>query len=140
LNCVEQLKRFLESPDWYRSEWLDDGRMKRYVRRGARVLGEPARLMTTLELANSGVEPRYQRQGLYKGFNEAAERLNPYEALYVENVLEVWLRAYYERNGWTRIDGTHGWPPSYYKLNLKVIKEKEGRAGSSPLPSCCDVP
>lgn len=136
--AIDLLKDFLERvKDRYgASEWLNGDDMEVYVRKSVpRYLNGGVRCQT-LDIANINVwKPG---RGDFTRFLEQAEQLNPFPAIYIENVLPsitpgkepgVWvyvearLAGFLERRGYTKHDMVE--PPSYYKMNNENVKNTE---------------
>jgi hypothetical protein len=124
MTLIEQLLEFIQEAErgdcWsFNRKWIEDDHMKVYVRLGRRYL--PNRDIRyahqdqyrTLELASIDVDEDRQNQGLFASFLAEVEKLNPCEALYVENVLTARFESFFIRNGFLPVPNST--PPSFYK-------------------------
>ena len=103
------LKRFLASN--FRNQWMNGSGLAVYVRKSTRLI--EGRMVSCLDIANMVA----QRPGRGTGgrFIEDAQRLNPYEAIFVENVLTDRFVHYFERNGWARMPAEPFVRPCFYR-------------------------
>lgn len=137
MTLLEQLQQFIDSADeWHHNrQWLEDEHMKVYVRRGRRILPsfdasatalavfhtrnlESTKRATTLELASIDVLENEQGQGRFKAFLAEAERINPWDALYIENVLTQRFESFFVRSGFLPVSDT--FPTCFYKWRCDV--------------------
>lgn len=87
---INELKDFLQSPD--HSCWLRNRKVSVYVRKSTRLVDRE--LIKCLDLANIEVNPRYQRQGIFKKVLQTWITYNPFSAIFIENVLNQDLHAW----------------------------------------------
>ncbi len=105
------------------NEWLNGDDMAVYVRKSVpRIMNDGTKLVT-LDIASITV---YQKgQGNFTRFLEEAEKLNPWPATYIENVLEPRFARFFQRIGYTQHNDM--FPMSFYKLkeeqNVRLPKE-----------------
>lgn len=102
-----QLDDFLLSADGKTTcnKWLQDETMQVYVRRSGRYvdLGLGADIVSALDI--SSVEVVYQGKGRFTKFFEYAQVVNPWEILYVENVLTERFAEFFLKQGMERLPG-----------------------------------
>jgi hypothetical protein len=101
---IDQLKIFIENASESRfgkSEWLHFDFMQVYVRKGFHKIEN--KLCTCLDIASIEVDEEKQNQGLFKNFLLQAHDLNPWDATYIENVLNPHLAKHLIKNGWIQI-------------------------------------
>ncbi len=99
------------------NRWLEDPSIRVYVRRGYRLLGEQSlgsRLATVLDIAN--VEASARGQGRFTKFLDYVERNEPFEGVFIENVLDLRLANFFLRRGYTDIKLHYLLPVSLYRL------------------------
>ena len=103
------LKRFLASN--LRNTWMSGSGLAVYVRKSTRMI--EGRMVSCLDIANMVA----QRPGRGTGgrFIEDAQLLNPYEAIFFENVQNDRLARRLERTGWTRLPDDPPMPPCFYR-------------------------
>ncbi len=114
MTLVEQLQEFIkDSSTWNNNrKWIEDDHMKVYVRRGQRHL--PARDFSPKPQRVTTLEDE-QGQGLFKAFLAEAIKHNPWDALYVENVLSSRFESFFVRSGFLPVPDSL--PPSFYIWN-----------------------
>jgi len=108
-EIIHQLKIFLESKQ--RIAWIKDDSMSVYVRKGTRYLNK--HLSKTLDIASVEVEENKRNQGVWTEFLKEAHKINPYQATFIENVLNPVLEKSLVKNGWKVVDATLT-PPSFW--------------------------
>lgn len=81
------------------NKWIYGDHIKAYVRKGHRML-YGRNILTTLDIASIEVDENKQNQGLFTAFLNKAHELNPWDATYVECVLNPNLAAFLIKNGW----------------------------------------
>lgn len=114
-TLIQQLEQFLQEAEerFVFTKWLADDKMKVYVRKGRHILSPAVgKAQITLDVASVDVLEEFQGQGLFSEFLEKAHEMNPWEATYVENVLNPRLGAFLVRSGWM-VD-TRTVPESYF--------------------------
>lgn len=132
MNVVEQLQKFIaESHEFrYNRKWLEDDEMKVYVRRGRRHLpsqdvmnmlssqlsASSTKEALTLELAS--IDVLQQGEGRFTEFLAEAEKLNPWDAIFIENVLTTRFESYFIRNGFLPVPNTT--PICFYRWKPDV--------------------
>lgn len=89
-----KLMEFLNSP--IKRTWLVTKEISVYLRKGRHV-GMNGAIRTYLDIANIEVRPAFQRKGIFKSFLSLCQRIQPYDGVFVENVLTPILRAYLRR-------------------------------------------
>jgi hypothetical protein len=109
LSLIEQLKLFMQEAEerLVSSRWIHDENMKVYVRKGRRSV-YPGQMSITLDIATVEVDEDKQGQGLWTTFLEKAHELNPWEATYIENVLNPVLAESLIRHGWMIANSNFG--------------------------------
>lgn len=115
MTMTTKLEKFLADaqPRLQSTRWLCVRDMEVYVRKSRRLLD--GKWYVCLDLANIMVLPAKRGQGRFTSFLETALRINPWQATYVENVLEERFRSFFRRRGWTEVPHGEG-PPSFYLL------------------------
>lgn len=105
-TVIEQLRDFIDALENKTSEsyapsnlWLQDDVMRVYVRKGRRII-YPKKISTTLDIGSVTVEEDEQGKGHWTTFIKAAHQLHPWEATFVESVLNLDLAASLIRHGW----------------------------------------
>lgn len=118
MDIYRQLDKFITQPERnpmkVKAVWLKTPEMQIFVRRSRRVFqkGESV-IHTALDIATVEVYEEHQRKGLFKNFLEYAEKINPWDAIFIENVFNDFLRNYLEKNDWQRAIT----PLCYFKMN-----------------------
>ena len=116
MQAIELLADFVER---YKSddkpichnEWLNGDDMSVYVRRSVpRILNDGEKYVT-LDIASINVYQ--QSQGHFTAFLAEAEKLNPWPAIYVENVLQPRFEKFFKKKGYTQ---AKIYPASFYKM------------------------
>jgi len=110
LTVIEQLRDFLNGH--HRNQWLlsTDDEMQVYVRHAHHLInGQPTE---TLDIAN--VEVATTGKGTFTRFLEMAERLNPHQAIFIENVMSERFANYFRRRGWGEMPTN---PPCFYRMS-----------------------
>src|SRR3989344_4673878 len=102
INLIHQ---FLSTPE--RNAWLYSADMQLYIRKSKRVIN--SQIVTTLDIANITVY--HKGQGIFKKFIKEFHEINPYQASYIESILEPRLVSWCQRNGWTQLLNVQ--PPSF---------------------------
>lgn len=82
---------FLNSP--IKRTWLVTKEISVYLRKGRHV-GMNGAIRTYLDIANIEVGLAFQRKGIFKSFLSLCQRVQPYDGIFVENVLGPILCAY----------------------------------------------
>jgi len=119
MTIVEKLDAFIKKADekgWPCNEWISDDKMQVYVRKAIRYLDESK--VTVLDIANIIVEEKDQGSGLFTNLIREAERLNPWQGMFIENVLNPILEEWCIRHNW-KLHPLYGPPPCYYKMKGK---------------------
>jgi|694.fasta_scaffold12015_38 hypothetical protein len=93
---ISQLKLFLDSK--HRNLWIQDDYMSVYVRKAKRFLDKS--FLTTLDIASVEVEESKRNCGLWSNFLRQSHEINPYQATYVESVLNPILFESLSKHGW----------------------------------------
>lgn len=114
----KELEKFIDESEnkRIRNKWIDDENMKVYVRKGYRLINK--KMVQTLDIASIAVDEDKRRMGFCSKFLEEAHELNPWDATFVECVLNQNLACHLLRNGWNMKEEEN----SFYKLK-KEIKE-----------------
>lgn len=98
--------------------WINVGEdAQLYVRKATRSIG--GKRVTTLDVANIHVAPHLCGHGLGTALIDAAHELNPFEATYIENVLEARFANHLLRQEWLTANSAFdplGWDSCFYKL------------------------
>lgn len=99
-TVLEQLNDFIEDSKFKRTnnKWLCDELMNVYVRKGVHLIS--GAVSCTLDIASVEVREENQQQGLWTKFIKAAHQVNPWEATYVESVLNPFLKRSLIKHGW----------------------------------------
>lgn len=113
-DIEQQLVEFLESTE--RNRWLNSDKIKVYVRKGRHVLDRTGEIEHVLDIAAIEVPLDAQKQGVFTRFLEFAKKVNPFAAIYVENVLTPKFQQFFERNGWKKTKESQDCPSSTYFL------------------------
>ena len=100
LELEKELRKFLLGEN--NRSWLKvDDYMEVYVRKSQR-LTNSGRMISCLDLANISISEEHRRKGLCKAVLSLFERVNPYDAVFLENVLNPQLFEHViKREGWT---------------------------------------
>ncbi len=120
-TVLDQLAEFIagQGKGMPRNLWLGDDRMKVYVRCGRHKLDMTRRggIATCLDIGSIEVyEP--EQKTFSEWFLPGAIKLNPWEAVYVESVMERRFQEFFERNGFTKIGESIC--PSYFLLKAET--------------------
>lgn len=84
-----------------RSQWIGDDCMKVYVRKARHKCGDHG-LLACLDIGS--IEVFEPGQGAFsQWFLPGAVKLNPWEAIFVESVMDRRFQEFFERNGFTRL-------------------------------------
>ena len=113
MTVIEQLAEFIkecEDKHTY-NKWLADDIMNVYVRMGRHMV-YPGKLSTTLDIASVSVDEDKQGQGAWTDFLDKAHAMNPWEATYIESVLNPVLAASLIRHGWMPVPNSY--PESFF--------------------------
>lgn len=104
--------------------WFENEVFSLFVRDSRRVRPDRNVLVRCLDFATVGVQPAYQRLGICSRLIEIMDRLNPFDAIYVENVLEPSQYGIYERRGFKGLPGYPGGlagePKSFWRDNASL--------------------
>jgi len=92
------------------SGWITSSQGAVYVRKGVHLID--GRLVTTLDLAS--IDMVAPGQGHFTRFLEQAKDLNPWDAIYIENVLNPRFAEHLRRSGWSEIPNQDA--PCFYLL------------------------
>ena len=104
-TVIEQLSDFIEETEkGLKNLWIQDDKMQVYVRKGYHLLSGKA--STTLDIATVEVYDEYRNKGLWTEFLKSAIELNPWSAVYVENVHNPYLASSLIRRGWITAGGS----------------------------------
>lgn len=81
------LVKFLKSP--VKNQWLETKEAKLYVRKSQRIIVQEhcAHLSTCFDLASMEVQPKEQHKGIFRTTLFEMVELNPFDYVFVENVL-----------------------------------------------------
>jgi hypothetical protein len=111
-SILEQLTTFLkDSQDHFKAnQWLSDDKMQVYVRKANRYL--EGKRKVTLDIAN--VEVYHRGKGTFTRFLEAVHEMNPWDATYVECVLNPRFAAFFVKRFWLPAAGNIGLSDSFY--------------------------
>jgi hypothetical protein len=85
------------------SEWLKHDGLQVYLRKSLRCFDGENRIMT-LDVSNVGVKPSLRGKGRFRSFMDLAERLNPWDGIFVENVLEPRLEQFLRNRGYVLVE------------------------------------
>lgn len=112
-TVLEQLVDFIKESEEKHvyNLWLGDDTMKVYVRKGRHMV-YPGKLSTTLDIASVEVDEDKQGQGVFSDFLDKAHEMNPWDATYIENVLNPVLATSLIRHGWLPVPGAY--PESFF--------------------------
>jgi hypothetical protein len=94
--------------------------MKVYVRRGRHLL--EGKLRSTLDIATIDVVE--QGKGTFTSFLDLAQKLNPWDATYIENVLEPRFATYFLKRGWLEANFDSPTPCFYMPSKTWKFTEK----------------
>lgn len=108
MKVIEQLANFITNSDSVRNLWLEDEVMKVYVRKGYHIVFPGSRASVTLDIASVSVNEENQQQGYWTNFLAKAHEMNPWEATFIECVLEPRLAASLLKHGWMNAPGVMG--------------------------------
>lgn len=102
MTVLEQLDNFIKESEakFLRNLWLEDDDMKVYVRKGRHILGTGQNAVITLDIATVEVNEGKQNQGIWTNFLYHAHEMNPWDATYIENILNPILSVSLVKNGW----------------------------------------
>jgi hypothetical protein len=107
-TCSDQLYKFLEAS--YRNKWIHDDKMKVYIRKGYHCINN--KFSETLDIAS--IEVFIPGNGIGTSFIDIAHTINPFEATYIESVLNEKFLKYLLNNNW--ILQKNSIPSSVYKI------------------------
>lgn len=102
-----QISLFLQSKDI--NLWLKGSGIEVYVRKGYHLID--GKRCKTLDIANITVTKK--GQGLGSEFLEFCCKINPFDAVYIENILNNRFFVFLIKNDWQPV---HSIPPSVYKF------------------------
>ncbi|MEI8270924.1 MAG: hypothetical protein WCG45_06180 [bacterium] len=116
MNIFEKLKNFIDESKEKRinNSWIDDENMKVYIRKGYHLI--EGKMTPTLDIASISVEEEKQNKGFCSQFLEDAHEQNPWDATFVECVLNTNLASHLLRNGWLPCQLGE----SFYKLKKEI--------------------
>lgn len=112
MNVIDQLKVFIkegQESSFVFPKWLEDENFRVYVRKGKHLIN--GKMTVTLDIGNVTVVENKRHQGIFKNFLAQAAEINPWGSIYVENVLDPFLPAFFIRNGWLPVN--HEFPYSF---------------------------
>jgi len=95
-----------------RNQWITGPNFDVYVRAGYHSLNGV--VCHTLDVANIQVRREDRGQGIGMSILAAAELVNPWDAVYVESVLNPRLKLRLERDGWIMV--RESIPPCFYRM------------------------
>jgi hypothetical protein len=122
MNINQQLDKFIadagRSPRKVKPTWLHTPELRIFVRKSHRVFrrGEPI-ANTTLDVAVVEVASGRRKKRLLKDFLEYAEKIIPWDAVFIEDVRSDSIRDYLERTGWQKAIT----PLCYFKMNSNRV-------------------
>lgn len=105
------------NPMKVKAVWLKTLKMRVFVRKSRRVLLKGQPIVNVLDIATVEVNENHRRKGLFKNFLEYAEKVNPWDAIFIENAFNDFLRDYLEKNDWQRAIT----PLCYFKMNSNCV-------------------
>lgn len=129
-DVIAKLAAFIDNlreRRWPNNCWLDDERMEVYVRNSRRRLLYLGEFLTfeCLDIANCTVyEPG---NGIFTQFLHAAKIMNPWTAVYIENVLTDRFANFFRKHAWIECPGEGA--PCFYLPRvtpLEVTYRKHG--------------
>lgn len=80
-NIFELIDNFIISQT--RNEWLDDGKVKIYIRKSKRFINST--VVDVLDLATIEIKRNLQKKGLFKEIINYLHQVNPFDWLMIEN-------------------------------------------------------
>ncbi len=108
IPIIEQLEKFLQSD--FSNQWLSNELMKEvYVRKSHRRLSDVT--YHCLDIAN--VHVFLTGQGTFTRFLAEVIEINPFQVIYVENVLTNRFANWFRKNNWIEIPAL---APSFYLI------------------------
>ena len=116
MNISKRLEEFIKNSQDKRMNnvWIDDENMKAYVRKSYHLI--EGKMTPTLDIASIAVDEEKQKQGFCSRFLEDAHEKNPWDATFVECVLNPDLASHLLRNGWLPCQLGE----SFYKLKKEI--------------------
>lgn len=107
ISLCSQLGQFIKSP--LRNKWLETDQAKIFVRKSKRVV--KTKLVDALDIASIEFDESIRSKGLFTRILTEFEHLNPFDYLYIENVLNPELGRFLQERGYAPI----GSPVGYIK-------------------------
>lgn len=105
-DLIIKVNDFLESHK--RNEWLFFKWGKIYIRKSVRSLNFPCQGLTKcLDIATIEVYPEYQNKGICKNLIKAIHDMNPYEATFIEEVSNDFLKCHLNKNEYSIKNNDH---------------------------------
>jgi hypothetical protein len=111
-SCRVQLYTFLKQA--YKNKWIYDDKMKVYIRKGYHCINN--NLFKTLDIAS--IEVFITGNGIGTSFIDIAHAINPFEATYIESVLNERFLKHLLKDNWILQENSI--PPSVYKLKETI--------------------
>ena len=128
MTIIEKLSEFIKNADnsGPRNLWIEDENMKVYVRKSRRLLA--GKMICALDIATISVDESKQRQGFCTNFLTEAHESNPWDATFVECVLDKNLSSSLIRRGWILKEGEETesffMPKDIAKYYDQILNEK----------------
>jgi hypothetical protein len=110
-NISIQVLEFLKLS--YHNKWLCDNKMAVYVRKGHHI-GSDNKMHLFFDIASVEVKEKFQKQGIFKNFLLECQKIQLYDGIFIENVLNEHLKKYLQRlanedSRWTEKDSCFIW-------------------------------
>lgn len=109
---LEEFLEYQKKPGSVRNVWLQGRHYDFYVRRSVRMIGNER--VSTFDLASLSVHHSHQGKGILTSFIHKVAKICDYDYIYVESVLNIQLRDWLIRKGFTRDDRTSELSPGFY--------------------------
>jgi hypothetical protein len=110
LNLMDLYFKRHRNNDWNTNEWLYGQEMEVYVRKGKHYLNK--NMYTCLDIAN--IKVYNPGAGVFTLFLMYMEKMNPWDAIFIENVHNERFQKFFIRRDYTEIPDPP--PPCFYKL------------------------
>ena len=111
MSSIEDFLEQANSHRMYRA-WVDTDIIRVYMRKSFRPLG--GNLKQCLDVGSISIQEEYRGKGLCSFFLSKTHAFNPYDATYIESILNPIIEQWCIRRAWILV--AHASPPSYYKL------------------------
>lgn len=125
-SLKEQLVDFIKANEgnkYPKSKWICSDYASIYVRATWKHIPslDKEKLTRCLGIASIEVEKTMRGSGIFTEFLADAEEVNPWPAIYIENVLEEGFSKFFEKRNWILLNENdeliEGFPKSYWKKN-----------------------